>query len=64
MRYYDPRVFALSWNFYDRYLRANGVAGGIASYSRFVQLLVGTALDASGLPLRRADAIRESGSAS
>ena len=64
LRYYDPRVFALSWNFYDRYLRANGVAGGIASYSRFVQLLVGTALDASGLPLRRPDTIRESGSAS
>jgi hypothetical protein len=52
LRYYNPRLFAISWSFYDRYLRANGVAGGVASYSRFIQLLVGTAFDAKGLPLR------------
>lgn len=50
--YYNPRLFAISWNFYDRYLRANGVAGGVVSYSRFIQLLAGTAFDADGLPLR------------
>jgi hypothetical protein len=52
LRYYNPRLFALSWNVYDRYLRANGVAGGVVSYSHFLQLLVGTSFDASGLPLR------------
>lgn len=51
LRYYNPRLFTISWGFYDRYLRANGVAGGVVSYSRFVQLLVGTKFDASGLPL-------------
>jgi hypothetical protein len=52
LRYYNPRLFAISWSFYDRYLRANGVAGGVVSYSHFIQLLVGTTFDASGLPLR------------
>jgi hypothetical protein len=52
LRYYDPRLFTISWSFYDRYLRANGVAGGVVSYSRFIRLLVGTAFDANGLPLR------------
>lgn len=63
LRYYNPRLFTISWSFYDRYLRANGVRGGVVSYSRFLQLLVGTAFDARGLPLR-APAIRGSGSAS
>jgi hypothetical protein len=52
LRYYNPRLFTISWSFYDRYLRANGVAGGVVSYSRFIRLLVGTSFDASGLPLR------------
>jgi hypothetical protein len=64
LRYYNPRLFTLSWNLYDRYLRANGVTGGVVSYSRFVQLLVGTSFDASGLPLRKPDEIRGSASAS
>jgi len=51
LRYYQPRLFDLSWLVYDRYLRANGVAGGVASYSRFVALLVGTPFDHAGLPL-------------
>jgi hypothetical protein len=38
---------------YDKYLRANRVTAGVASYSLFVQVLVGTPLDADGLPLRR-----------
>jgi hypothetical protein len=52
LRYYNPHVFAISWTVYDRYLRSNGVAGGVVSYSRYIQLLVGTAFDANGLPLR------------
>ena len=53
LHYYNARLFTFSWTFYDRYLRANGVTGGIVSYSRFVQLLVGTSFDASGLPVPR-----------
>jgi Protein of unknown function (DUF3810) len=53
MRYYNPRLFTISWSFYDRYLRANGVTGGVVSYSRFIRLLVGTTFDANGLPVAR-----------
>jgi hypothetical protein len=63
LRYYNPQLFTISWSFYDRYLRANGVAGGVVSYSRFIELLVGTTFDARGLPLR-APAVRGSASAS
>lgn len=52
LRYYNPRLFAISWGFYDRYLRANGVSGGVVSYSHDLQVLVGTSFDARGLPLR------------
>jgi hypothetical protein len=52
LRYYSPRLFTLSWGVYDHYLRANGVTGGVVSYSRYIQLLVGTRFDAAGLPLR------------
>jgi len=38
------------------YLRANGVTGGVVSYSRYLQLLVGTAFDAGGLPIRSGSA--------
>jgi hypothetical protein len=35
-----------SWKTYDRYLKSQGVAEGVASYSRVVQLLIGSgALD-------------------
>jgi hypothetical protein len=50
LRYYDPQIFAISWHVYDGYLRASGVSGGVASYSRFLQELVGTAFDSDGLP--------------
>jgi hypothetical protein len=52
LRHYDPQVFDFSWLVYDRYLRANGVAGGVVSYSHDLRLLVGTALDRDGLPVR------------
>ena len=50
LRFYQPRIFAFSWHVYDSYLQANHVAGGVASYSRFIQLLVGTRFDRDGLP--------------
>jgi len=53
-RYYKPRIFAFQWHFYDRFLRSNGVRRGVASYGFFLKLLVGTPLDAQGLPLVRA----------
>jgi hypothetical protein len=51
LRYYNPQLFTLSWGLYDRYLRANGVPGGVVSYSHYLQMLVGTSFDANGLPL-------------
>lgn len=54
LRNYQPRLFDLSWLVYDRYLRANGVPGGVTSYSRFVALLVGTPFDRDGLPMTAA----------
>lgn len=54
LRYYSPRLFTLSWGVYDHYLKANGVAGGVVSYSRFVQIIVGTTFDRDGLPQRSA----------
>jgi hypothetical protein len=53
LRHYQPRIFALQWRFYDRFLRTNGVRGGVASYGFFLKLLVGTRLDANGLPIVR-----------
>ena len=53
LRGYKPRLFAMQWSFYDRFLRANHVSGGVASYGNFLKLLVGTPLDANGLPLLR-----------
>jgi Protein of unknown function (DUF3810) len=53
LRHYKPQIFAMQWRFYDRFLRANRVRGGVASYGFFLKLLVGTPLDASGLPVVR-----------
>ncbi|MBV8368418.1 MAG: DUF3810 family protein [Candidatus Eremiobacteraeota bacterium] len=51
--HYKPQLFAFQWRFYDRFLRSNGVRGGVASYGFFLKLLVGTRLDAAGLPVVR-----------
>jgi hypothetical protein len=53
LRRYDPRLSALQWYVYDKYLRANRVPAGVVSYSLFIQVLVGTPLDAEGLPVIR-----------
>jgi hypothetical protein len=50
-RHYKPQIFAFQWRFYDRFLRSNGVRRGVASYGFFLKLLVGTKLDAGGLPV-------------
>jgi hypothetical protein len=52
-RYYNPRLFAISWRVYDRYLRASGVRAGVVSYNNDLRMLVGTRFDTDGLPLRR-----------
>jgi hypothetical protein len=51
LRYYQPRLYSLQWRAYDTYLRANRVAAGVRSYNEFTSLLVGTPLDAQGLPI-------------
>jgi len=38
----NPRVSAAGWQVYDRYLRANRVEDGAASYTRVVRLVIGT----------------------
>jgi Protein of unknown function (DUF3810) len=53
LRYYKPQIFALQWHVYDRFLRANHVSGGVASYGFFLRLLVGTPVDDEGLPVIR-----------
>ncbi|BDE05071.1 hypothetical protein WPS_03470 [Vulcanimicrobium alpinum] len=58
LRHYLPQVFAIQWHLYDRYLRSNGVRGGVASYGYFLRLLVGTQLDADGLPRVKAPSAR------
>ncbi|MDB5043600.1 MAG: hypothetical protein JWN27_4326 [Candidatus Eremiobacteraeota bacterium] len=55
LRHYMPQVFAIQWHFYDSYLRTSGVHGGVASYGNFLRLLVGTELDAQGLPNVRSE---------
>lgn len=37
-----PTVERVSWGAYDRYLRSQGVEDGVVSYSRVIELLVGT----------------------
>ncbi len=53
LRYYQPRLYTLQWRAYDVYLRANRVTAGVRSYGAFTSLLVGTPLDANGLPAIR-----------
>jgi hypothetical protein len=46
-----PRVSAIGWRVYDRYLKANRVAAGTASYALVVQLILGTKFDAHWRPV-------------
>jgi hypothetical protein len=58
LRTYNAQLFSMQWFVYDKYLRANRVTAGVVSYSLFVEVLVGTPLDADGLPLLRPEAER------
>ena len=49
----QPLVRAVSWHTYDRFLKANRVPSGLASYDEVVTLLVGTAVDSAGKPRTR-----------
>ncbi len=53
MRDLNPRVSAAGWRVYDRYLKANRIEAGAASYAEVVRLVLGTRLDADRLPVRK-----------
>ena len=48
-----PIVFAGAWRTYDRYLKANRVEAGTASYAQVVQLVLGTRFSADWRPRRQ-----------
>ncbi len=48
-----PMVQRASWRTYDQFLKANRVDEGMRSYDEVVTLILGTAADADGRPLRR-----------
>ena len=52
-RHFVPQLFSFQWRVYDRYLRSNGVSGGVASYGYFLRMLVASQLDSQGLPIVR-----------
>ena len=43
----QPLVHAVSWRVYDRYLRANRVEQGLASYDAVTRLVLGSRLTAA-----------------
>jgi hypothetical protein len=45
-----PWVNAAQWDFYDRFLKANHVTAGVASYGLFLRLLAGTRFEANWTP--------------
>ncbi len=52
-RHFNPRVSAVGWTVYDRYLKANRVEAGTASYAEVVRLALGTRFGPGWTPLRR-----------
>jgi hypothetical protein len=49
----SPKVSAAGWEVYDRYLRANRIAAGTASYAEGLRLALGLRFSPEGVPLRR-----------
>jgi hypothetical protein len=49
----SPRVSRAGWRVYDRYLKANQVERGAASYADVVRLVLGTRFESDWRPLRR-----------
>jgi len=50
-RQVNPRVSATGWKVYDRYLKANRVAAGTASYDQVVRLVLGVRFGPDWTPL-------------
>jgi hypothetical protein len=58
----SPLVSAAGWRMYDRYLKANRVETGAASYAEVVRLVLGASFSSAGVPeLRRPPAAPPSG---
>ena len=49
LRRVQPAVHQVSWSVYDRYLRANRVASGVANYGEVVTLVLGSRLTTSAV---------------
>ena len=49
----NPWINAAQWKFYDRFLKANSVQAGVASYGLFIRLVLGTRFDAGWVPQMR-----------
>jgi len=49
----SPRMFALGWNVYDSYLKANRVESGAASYAEVVRLVLGVRFTGEWTPSLR-----------
>jgi hypothetical protein len=52
-RHVSPKVSAAGWRVYDRYLKANRVAAGTASYDQVVRLVLGVRFGPGWTPLLR-----------
>jgi hypothetical protein len=52
-RHVNPRVSAAGWRVYDRYLKANRIEAGAASYATVVRLALGTRFGPEWMPLKR-----------
>jgi hypothetical protein len=52
-RHVNPRVSAVGWRVYDRYLKANRVEAGTASYAEVVRLALGVGFGPDWTPLRK-----------
>jgi hypothetical protein len=52
-RHFSPRLAAAGWTIYDRYLKANRVEAGTASYAEVIRLVLGTKFGPDWTPLTR-----------
>ncbi len=49
----QPALQSASWRVYDRYLKANRVEAGVASYDKVLQLILGTKFESGWAPVVR-----------
>jgi hypothetical protein len=47
----SPWISSIQWRFYNRFLKANGVQAGVASYGLFIRLLLGTRFESGWVPV-------------